>query len=117
MTTAPATVPDILDLPPGLTLQEERDLAGGRASAVFDTRETYRYLLTRVWDPARPVACWVMLNPSTADAARTDNTLTRVVAFSAAFGCGGAVIVNLFAVRSRHPHILTTHPDPVGPLG
>lgn len=114
MTTA--VTPDILELPAGVIYQIEQDLSGGSASAVFDTSETYRYLLTRVWTPGLPIACWVMLNPSTADAARTDNTLRRVVAFSAAAGCGGCSIVNLFALRSTDPRNLAAHPDPVGPL-
>lgn len=113
MTTA---TPDVCDMPGGTILEEHTDLAGGHASAVFDTTETYRYLLTRIWDTHLPIACWVMLNPSTATATHTDATLTRVVDFTHRFGCGGLAIVNLFAVRSRHPDVLLTHPDPVGPL-
>ena len=109
--TAPALEEE---LPAGLVLEEVEDLAGGYASAVFDTAGAYRYLLTRIWDRSRPVACWVMLNPSTADHAKTDNTLTRVVDFSGRFGCGGLAIANLFAVRSRHPEVLTRHASPVG---
>lgn len=112
---APVSVPDIPDLPAGLVLEEEHDLAGNTATAVFDTTGTYRYLLTRVWDPTKPLACWIMLNPSTADHATTDPTLTRVVKFTAAEQCGGLAIVNLFALRSTDPRRLRDHPDPVGP--
>ncbi|HEY5834928.1 DUF1643 domain-containing protein [Streptomyces sp.] len=112
--SAPAA-PDVLDPPAGIVLEEEHDLAGNYASAVFDTDGIYRYLLTRVWDPARPLACWIMLNPSTADATTTDPTLTRVVRFTADAGCGGLAIVNLFALRSTDPRHLHHHPDPVGP--
>lgn len=112
MTTAP---PETRDMPPGIVLDEERDVAGNLiASAVFDTTDDYRYLLTRIWDPTLPLACWVALNPSTATAAKNDATLTRIVDFTARFGCGGLAIVNLFAVRSRHPQILTRHAEPVG---
>lgn len=119
--TAPAAalVPDVVEMPSGTILEEERDSSGNLATAVFDATETYRYLLTRVWDPARPLACWIMLNPSTATAAKRDHTLRRVVDFTARFeggALGGLAIVNLFAVRSRHPTVLTTHTDPVGPL-
>jgi Uncharacterized protein conserved in bacteria len=115
--STPTLTPDVLEPPPGLVLEEERDLEDRViASAVFDATETYRYLLTRVWEQDLPLACWVMLNPSTASAAKTDATLTRVVDFSARFGCGGCLIVNLFAYRSRHPNRLLTHPDPAGVL-
>jgi hypothetical protein len=118
VTAAPAApaMPD-LDLPPGLHLETGTDLAGGTATAVFDRphHPRYRYLLTRIWDPAQPIACWIMLNPSTADHATNDATLTRVVKFTADAGCGGLAIVNLFALRSTDPRALRDHPDPVGP--
>jgi hypothetical protein len=106
---------EALEAPLGVVRREQCDLAGGVASAVLDEHGTYRYLLTRVWDPARPVACWIMLNPSTADHKATDATLTRVVKFTAEAGCGGLAIVNLFALRSTDPRVLASHPDPVGP--
>lgn len=112
-------LPDVLDIPAGLVLEEERDLVGGLATAVLDAGAppVYRYLLTRIWDPTAPLACWVMLNPSTATAQHTDHTLRRVVSFTQAFGCGGLAIVNLFALRSTQPDRLLPHPDPVGPHG
>lgn len=108
----------MLDIDSSMTdvvLHKERDLAGGVASAVFDTGGRYRYLLTRVWDPSLPLACWIMLNPSTASATTTDPTLTRVVTFTAQAGCGGLAIVNLFALRSVDPRALAHDKDPVGP--
>lgn len=110
-----AAEPDVLDMPPGTVLDHERDLAGNVATAVFDADGAYRYLLTRVWDPSLPLACWIMLNPSTAGATTTDPTLTRVVKFTAQSGCGGLAIVNLFALRSTDPRALRDHKDPVGP--
>jgi hypothetical protein len=55
-----------------------------------------------------------MLNPSTADAFRTDPTVTRCVRFARRENCGGLVIVNLFALRATDPRELRRHPDPVG---
>lgn len=110
-----ATAPDVLNLPAGVVLHTEHDLAGGTATAVFSPDDTYRYLLTRRWDAALPIACWIMLNPSTATATTTDPTLTRVVQFTADAGCGGLMIVNLFALRSTDPRALRDHKDPVGP--
>lgn len=50
-------------------VEQKQDLAGGLAAAVFDSQaRVYRYLLTRIWDPSRPAAVFLMLNPSTADA-------------------------------------------------
>lgn len=117
MTAPAAPAMAELDLPPGLHLETATDLAGGTATAITDRphHPRYRYLLTRIWDTDLPLACWIMLNPSTADHAATDATLTRVVKFTAAAGCGGLAIVNLFALRSTDPRALRDHPDPVGP--
>jgi hypothetical protein len=64
----------------------------------------YRYLLTRRWGQAGdPCVCWVMLNPSTADALQDDATIRRCVNFSKAWGAGSLVVVNLFAYRATQP--------------
>lgn len=75
---------------------------------------SYRYRLSRVWNPERPQVCWIMLNPSTATEALDDPTTRRVVGFSRLWGFGSAVVVNLFALRSATPEVLARHPDPVG---
>lgn len=75
---------------------------------------TYRYELRREWSSA-PLACFVMLNPSTADANVDDRTIRRCVGFARSWGNGGIVVVNLFALRSKHPSELARHADPVGP--
>lgn len=46
---------------------------------------------------------WVMLNPSTADAFRDDQTIDQCCAFASQLGAGGIVVVNLYAFRARHP--------------
>lgn len=84
------------------------------ASATFDQDRIYRYALTRTWDTDRPVATFIMLNPSTADAFKLDPTIRRCIGFARAWGCGGLVVVNLFGLRSTDPKGLYTHPDPVG---
>lgn len=56
-----------------------------------------------------------MLNPSTADSNKDDNTVKRLYHWTAQNKCGGFVIANLFAYRSRDPKRLKTTPDPVGP--
>lgn len=101
-------------------VEQQTDLAGGIAAAVFDSpARIYRYLLTRIWDPTVPPAVFVMLNPSTADALEDDPTIRRLAGpngFARRMGAGGLVVVNLFALCSTNPRVLRNHPDPVGPL-
>lgn len=63
----------------------------------------YRYSLTRVWEETLPQACWIMLNPSTADATTDDATIRRCVGFARRWGYGGILVVNLFAYRATYP--------------
>jgi hypothetical protein len=66
----------------------------------------YRYRLRRTWGGDGPTACFIMLNPSTADHVRDDPTIRRCVGFARNWGCGGLVVVNLFAWRATDPHEL-----------
>lgn len=85
------------------------------SSAVISDCGTYRYRLTRIWDRSKPVLAWVMLNPSTADANINDPTIRRCIGFAKAWGYGGIVVVNQYALRATDPKELRLHPDPVGP--
>lgn len=84
-------------------------------AATIDPSGVYRYDLTRTWDGEGGSLLWCMLNPSTADAEQDDNTIRRVIAFSQREGMGEAVVVNLFALRSRRPEHLFRVDDPSGP--
>lgn len=92
-------------------------------SAVFSACGHYRYQLGRthglgLWDsPRDDVALFLMLNPSKAGAAETDNdlTTTRCVGFSRALGCGRTWLGNLYAWISTDPRGLHDAEDPVGP--
>ena len=76
----------------------------------------YRYALTRVLCPiAEPVVCWIMLNPSKADALTDDPTVRRCMQFSRNWDFGAMIVVNLFALRSTDPVELQRYTDPVGP--
>lgn len=66
----------------------------------------YRYTLSRDWEKSGPRVCWVMLNPSTADAFTDDATIRRVMGFSKREGFAGLEVVNLFAYRSTNPAAL-----------
>lgn len=74
-------------------------------TALISPCGNYRYLLTRVWsiNPHPKVVCWVMLNPSTADARKDDATLRKCIGFSQRWGFDGLKIVNLFAYRTPYP--------------
>ena len=85
------------------------------STASFSACRTFRYTLSRTWNEDAPTACWVLLNPSTADERKLDPTLRRCVGFSRAWGFGTMVVVNLFAFRSPYPRNVYAAPDPVGP--
>jgi hypothetical protein len=87
-------------------------------SAVISDCGQYRYKLTR--EPhdmysTRGPALFVMLNPSTADAALDDPTIRRCRGFAKAWDCNGIIVANLYALRATNPEALWTHADPVGP--
>lgn len=90
------------------------DNAAPFSTAVLSECGTYRYRLGRRWDNAKRDACFIMLNPSTADAHKDDPTIRRCIAFAKAWGCGGLVVVNLFALRSTDPRELYKHAEPIG---
>lgn len=74
----------------------------------------YRYMLQRTWDSARGSVCFIMLNPSTADADHDDPTIRRCVAFAKEWGYGQIQVANLFALRATDPRELRAHPSPIG---
>ena len=84
--------------------------------AVFDATHAYRYRLSRVWDSALPTACFIMLNPSVADALVDDPTIRRCIGFARTWGYGALDVVNLFAYRATEPRVLAEVADPVGPM-
>ncbi len=63
----------------------------------------YRYVLERTWDYERPLALWIMLNPSTADAFVDDATIRRCRDFSKTYGMGSIRVINMFAFRTHNP--------------
>ena len=73
----------------------------------------YRYRLWRVWDESKPRLCFIMLNPSTADAFQDDATIRVCKGRAIRMGYGGLDVVNLFALRSTNPVELYTHPAPI----
>lgn len=85
----------------------------GRA-AVLSGDGRYRYRLERALGKSERVACFVMLNPSTADAEKDDPTIRKCIGFARRWQCGRLVVVNLFAWRATDPAALKAVRDPVG---
>lgn len=86
------------------------------ATARFSSDKTYRYELTRVWDEPRGFVCWIMLNPSVADAVRNDPTIRRCIGFAKKYGFGGIRVVNLYALCATDPGRLLTAANPVSDM-
>lgn len=88
------------------------------SGAYLDATSTYRYRLWRTIPgcsvPPRRIA-WIMLNPSTADASIDDPTIRRCLGYSLWWDFPHMTVVNLFALRSTDPKVLSKHADPVGP--
>ncbi|MBN9356180.1 MAG: DUF1643 domain-containing protein [Herbaspirillum huttiense] len=87
-------------------------------SAIISDCGLYRYRLERDEGDAlatRGPALFIMLNPSTADAAEDDPTIRRCRSFAKSWGCSGIVVANLYALRATDPRELWLHSDPVGP--
>jgi len=86
-----------------------------QSSAVFSDCGIYRYLLTRVWDPAGKKALFIMLNPSTADEVKNDPTVERCERRSRTLGFGAFRVTNIFGFRATDPKVMRAAADPVGP--
>lgn len=121
--------PDGLQMTPGVFPPECRDrwhwvaegvLAGLRGpalggSAMVSQDGRYRYELRRRWRHDGLTACWLMLNPSTADADTDDATIRRIIGFSQSWGFAGLVVRNLYAFRATDPAEMLRAEDPFGP--
>ena len=82
--------------------------------AIFSNDRKYRYTLRRTWFLGKGYACFVALNPSTADETFDDPTVRRCIRFAQTWGYGGLMMMNLFALRSTDPKRLYAEKDPVG---
>lgn len=85
------------------------------SGAVFSPCRRWRTLLWRRWDASRPVANFIMLNPSTADELKLDPSCTRARVYAEQWGYGTLVVTNIFSFRDTSPEKMKTAKDPVGP--
>ena len=84
------------------------------SGARFSRCRRWRYLLWRRWDPSRPVANFLMLNPSTADELKLDPSCTRARNYAERWGYGGLIVTNIFGWRATDPKVMRSVKDPVG---
>jgi hypothetical protein len=84
------------------------------SGATFSRCRRWRYLLWRCWDPAKPVANFLMLNPSTADEFQLDPSCTRARNYAERWGYGALVVTNIFGWRATDPEAMKAVKDPVG---
>lgn len=75
-------------------------------SAVISGCGRYRYVLGRELGAGEGQVCFVMLNPSTADAENDDPTIRRCTGYARRFGAARLAVVNIFAFRSTDPSVL-----------
>lgn len=94
----------------------------GTIGAQFSPCRTWRYRLWRIWDSSLPLACFVLMNPSTADEIDDDPTVLRCqrrVAKWSHIKIGGVLVVNVFAWRetdsTKLPELIAAGTDIVGP--
>ena len=99
-----------------LTMITRHHIKGDAPStALYSDCETYRYSLTRVWDPEGQKVMFVMLNPSKATEVQNDPTIERCERRARALGFGGFQATNIFAYRATDPRDMRAAPDPEGP--
>lgn len=105
-----------------MTFQLEAPLKPEEAAgAIISACGLFRYRVWRMWDLSLPVLVLCGMNPSYADAVRSDLTLTKTIGFAKRHGYGGVIIVNLFAFRATDPNVLRSRlstmarEDVVGP--
>lgn len=84
------------------------------STAVFSSDRKYRYSLTRIWHPHKPLCLFIGLNPSTAHEIRDDPTVVKCIGLSSRWGYGGFYVCNLFALVTAYPEALALNSDPIG---
>jgi len=86
-----------------------------RKNAIIDSSGNYRYLLSRIWEPALPKLLYIMLNPSKANETNEDKTSEQCLYFARKFNFGSFEIVNLYGLISTNPkNLKKSLIDPIG---
>jgi hypothetical protein len=87
-----------------------------KRSAEISDCGRYRWWLRRSWQAGNgKTVCFIMLNPSTADAMIDDPTIRRCIGFVKSWGYSTLDVRNLFPLRATNPkELLTKIDDPFG---
>lgn len=87
--------------------------------ALFSDCGKFRHELSGVWDATKPLAVWVLANPSIASEEVPDPTWTKGVGFSKRLGYGGMIFTNVFDFIATYPKDLKAagHPRSQGADG
>lgn len=96
------------------TIVREANTLLVKAGAEYSPCERFRYRLWRIWDSDKKPCAFIGLNPSTATEAVSDNTVTRCIRFSEAWGYGGLFMLNIFAFRATQPKDMYACGEPIG---
>ncbi|SHI44245.1 hypothetical protein SAMN05444000_101138 [Shimia gijangensis] len=96
-----------------ITRHHQKDDAASQAE--YSECGTYRYSLSRVWQPEGKRVVFIMLNPSKATEKQNDPTIERCERRARALGFGGFCAVNIFALRETDPKKMRAHKSPEGP--
>lgn len=86
------------------------------AGAIFSKDGLYRYVAWRRWRRKDGMIAYIGLNPSTANAVKNDNTITKLIKITEHNGYGGFFMLNLFAYISTDPDkLLDKSVNTIGP--
>ncbi|MEZ0169910.1 DUF1643 domain-containing protein [Microvirga sp. TS319] len=85
------------------------------SSAIISECGLYRYRLERGDRHGTKSVAFIMINPSTADAAQDDATIRKCRGFAQQHGFGHLIVGNLFAYRATDVKELRNAFDAVGP--
>lgn len=83
-------------------------------AALMSNCTLYRYRLERRFGDG-PTLMFVMVNPSTADAEKDDQTIKKCIGFAERAGYGRIIVGNKFAFRATDVDRLRSIADPIGP--
>ena len=78
----------------------------------------YRYALWRLWgdDPRATIACFIGMNPSSADEHHDDPTVRKCRGYAERWGYAGLLMLNAWAIRGTDPaEALQADQEPIGP--
>ena len=73
------------------------------SGAEFSDCRKYRFALWRIWEKSKPLVMFIGLNPSTANAQKNDNTITKVNKIASNNLYGGVYMMNLFPYITSKP--------------